>query len=71
MQDDTGKVCFKEMASFTPSEKKRADVLTRMPNAWLVEVEVLLVADIDELHSQHHFGVGRILYLTRILDTSV
>ncbi|KAK3880830.1 hypothetical protein Pcinc_014717 [Petrolisthes cinctipes] len=51
--------------SFTPSEKNRADALTRVPKAWLGEVEVASVVDIEDLHSKHHFGVDRTLYLTR------
>lgn len=57
--------------TFTPSEKNRADVLTRVPKVWLGEVEVVSVVDIEGLHSRHHFGVDRTLYLTRLLDPSV
>lgn len=58
-------------ASFTPSEKNRADTLTRVSKAWLGEVEVASVVDIQDLHSKHHFGVDRSLYLTRLVNPSV
>ncbi|KAK3879159.1 hypothetical protein Pcinc_016253 [Petrolisthes cinctipes] len=61
----------KMTVSFTPSEKNRADALTRVPKASLGEVEVASVVDIQDLHSKHHFGVDRTLYLTRLVDPSV
>ncbi|KAK3874473.1 hypothetical protein Pcinc_008865 [Petrolisthes cinctipes] len=62
----------KMTVSFTPSEKNRADALTRVPKAWLGEVaSVASVVDIQDLQSKHHFGVDRTLYLTRLVDPSV
>lgn len=57
--------------TFSPSEKNRADVMTRVPKRWLDKVDVALTADISDLHSQHHFGVDRSLYLARLVDPMV
>ena len=59
------------MVAFTPSEKNKADVLTRVPKGWMSEVMIASAVDIEELHSQHHFGVDRTLHLTRMLDPTV
>ena len=51
-----------------PSRNNIADSLTRVPKAWLVEESSCNVGLIEDLHSRHHMGVDRTLYLARKLD---
>jgi hypothetical protein len=61
---------------FVPTEKNRADELTRVPKEWLQVRSVPLAllgggasaeeADILSVHGQHHFGVDRTLELVRL-----
>ena len=71
LRDLTRELGVELTVTFIPSEKNRADTLTRVPRAWLDEVEVVSAVDVEGLHSWHHFGVVRTLYLTRLLDPSV
>jgi len=53
---------------FVPSEKNRADILTRVPQAWLrrICVGVEQKCGVEELwlvHKEHHFGIERTHYL--------
>ena len=61
-----------------PSENNKADVLTRVPQAWLQQLkrEDQLVCSaselsVERLHQQHHFGVQRTLHLARQVDSNV
>lgn len=61
-----------------PSEDNKADILTRVPQAWLQELrrDNLLVCStaelsLEQLHRQHHFGVQRTLHLARQVDSNV
>jgi transposase InsO family protein/ribonuclease HI len=61
-----------------PSEDNKADILTRVPRAWLQELkrDDLLVCSaaelsLEELHRQHHFGVQRTLHLARQVNSNV
>lgn len=61
---------------FVPSEKNKADALTRVKKSWLakptgLELQLACVADVRKLHEQHHFGVDRSLYLARLVDPTV
>lgn len=53
------------------SEKNRADVLTRVPKSWTqlqTQPACAIAAEkIAQLHKEHHFGVDRSLYLTRMV----
>ena len=63
------------------SEKNKADVLTRVKKGWLTKGDVEQVAqvqlcaganiDLPELHSNHHMGVDRTLYLARQINPQV
>ena len=57
---------------FVPSTKNKADVLTRVPQAWLHTLPgtgqcatVAPLPSVQEIHEQHHFGVRRTLQLAR------
>ena len=61
-----------------PTEKNKADVMTRVKKSWMVDcadesvcVCAGAVADLTELHNQHHMGIDRTLYLARKLDPGV
>ena len=62
-----------------PSERNKADVLTRVRRRWLiedVEQEVCCAASaypisVQQCHEAHHLGVDRTLYLTQKLNPSV
>ena len=65
---------------FVPSEKNKADALTRVKKAWLGAPEecaqvatVCCSADVNlkEIHSLHHMGVDRTLYLARKINPAV
>ena len=75
-------VCsLKLCVTFVPSEKNKADALTRVKKAWLgmsrdnedEEDEVCCVgaASIRELHRMHHMGVDRTLFVARKVDPAV
>lgn len=68
--------------SFTPSEKNRADELTRVPKKWLVERNnreednlVCLCENLSEkvrlMHDNHHMGVDRTHFLVKKVIPSV
>ncbi|XP_029641347.1 uncharacterized protein LOC115216286 [Octopus sinensis] len=64
-----------------PSEKNRADALTRVKRAWLEEPEearkgIAAACQLDDselkrLHAMHHLGVDRTLYLAKKSDADV
>ena len=61
-----------------PTEKNKADILTRVKKSWLVSSEVEYAAlcagavvDLTELHNKHHMGIDRTLYLAKKLDPEV
>ncbi|XP_029657149.1 uncharacterized protein LOC115231222, partial [Octopus sinensis] len=66
---------------FVPSEKNRADALTRVKKAWLEEPEEarkgiaaacwLDDSELKRLHAMHHLGVDRTLYLAKEIDADV
>ena len=66
---------LKLQLSFVPSEKNKADVLTRVRKTWLRVPERLVEGvvaanysenlDSSELHDMHHMGVNRTLFLAR------
>ncbi|XP_029643257.1 uncharacterized protein LOC115217646 [Octopus sinensis] len=66
---------------FVPSEKNRADVLTRVKRAWLqvpeeAKQDVAAVCHLSDselrrLHTMHHMGVDRTLFLARKVDSDV
>ena len=63
-------------AVFVPSERNKADALTRIKKQWLVEKEEALVCclrieELEELHGMHHMGVERTLYLVRKVDPHI
>lgn len=63
-------------AVFVPSERNKADALTRIKKQWLIEKEeapicCLGIGEIKELHDMHHMGVERTLYLVRQVDPNV
>ena len=61
-------------AVFVPSEKNKADALTRVNKNWLIKEEnefptcCLGINKLQELHGMHHMGVDRTLYLVRKVD---
>lgn len=66
--------------SFVPSEKNKADVLTRVKKAWLgvpeeASEEAMVcctgVQSVEDLHQMHHMGVDRTLYVARKVDPAV
>ncbi|XP_068240133.1 uncharacterized protein [Palaemon carinicauda] len=66
------------VVQMVPSEKNKADILTRVKKNWLVSSKVEhahlcagAVVDITELHSKHHMGIDRTLYLAKKLDPQV
>lgn len=65
---------------FVPSEKNKADVLTRVKKAWLgipedtsEEAKVCCagVPSVEDLHRMHHMGVDRTLFVARKVDPAV
>lgn len=65
---------------FVPSEKNKADVLTRVKKAWLgtpedTSKEALVcctgVTSVEDLHQMHHMGVERTLFVARKVDPTV
>jgi hypothetical protein len=61
-----------------PSASNKADILTRVPQAWLrdikhSETQVCATArfSLEKQHQQHHFGVERTLQLARQVDETV
>ena len=66
---------------FVPSEKNKADILTRVKKEWLKGIEgecmkepqicCMGVSDVKELHGMHHMGVERTLFLARKLDPEI
>lgn len=65
---------------FVPSEKNKADALTRVKKAWLgVPAETKEAAmvccvgapSVKELHQMHHMGVDRTLFVARKVDPAV
>ena len=63
---------IKVSIELVPSRINKADVLTRVPKEWLTEDSVLCSAGIiEDLHSRHHMGVDRTLYLAKRLDPSL
>lgn len=74
-------VCsLKLTAVFVPSEKNKADGLTRVKRAWLgmpkekgneTELCCVGVPSVKELHQMHHMGVDRTLYVAKRVDPTV
>lgn len=69
---------LKLYAVFVPSEKNKADALTRVKRAWLgvlqeEETEACCVGmpNVKELHQMHHMGIDRTLYVARKVDPGV
>ena len=61
-------------AVFVPSERNKADALTRIKKQWLVEkeeVSVCCLGELEELHGMHHVGVERTLYLVWKVDPHI
>lgn len=60
---------------FVPSAQNKADVLTRVPQAWLSATKMMATMcaamTVEQLHSQHHFGVDRTLHLAQQVDSSI
>lgn len=66
------------VVQLVPTEKNKADSLTRVKKSWLVSNEVEpthlcagAVVDLAELHNKHHMGIDRTLYLAKKLDPEV
>ena len=66
------------MVQLVPTEKNKADILTRVRKSWLVNSEVEhahlcagAVVDLTELHNRHHMGIERTLYLAKKLNPEV
>lgn len=63
--------------SLVPSQGNKADVLTRVPQAWLREVKETKIVcsmigpSLEDMHRQHHFGVQRTLHLARQVNPQV
>lgn len=73
-------VCdLKLNAVFVPSEKNKADALTRVKKAWLgvpkeeneAELCCVGVPSVKALHQMHHMGVDRTLFVARRVDPTV
>lgn len=73
-------VCgLKLCAVLVPSEKNKADTLTRVKKAWLkatqeeeeTEVCCVGVPSVKELHRMHHMGVDRTLFVARRVNPEV
>ena len=74
-------VCnLKLNAVFVPSEKNKADPLTRVKKAWLgvpkeeeneTELCCVGVPSVKELHQMHHMGIDRTLFVARRVDPAV
>ena len=65
---------------FIPSEKNKADALTRVKKAWLgapkeeangTELCCVGIPSVEELHQMHHMGVDRTLFVARRVDPAV
>ena len=71
------------VVSLVPTEKNKADALTRVKKNWLVEVEMDVgkqahlcagaseYGSLTELHNKHHMGIDRTLYLAKKLHPEV
>ena len=66
------------VVQLVPTEKNKADILTRVRKSWLVNSEVEhahlsagAVVDLTELHNRHHMGIDRTLYLAKKLNPGV
>lgn len=66
------------VVQLVPTEKNKADILTRVKKSWLagsegdhVAVCAGAVVDLAELHNRTHMGIDRTLYLARKLDPKV
>ena len=65
--------------TIVPTEKNKADDLTRVNKAWLIYkkgedeecADTFCAANLSELHNCHHMGVDRTLYLARKIDPEV
>ncbi|GAB1600005.1 hypothetical protein Ahia01_000278000, partial [Argonauta hians] len=65
--------------TFVPSERNKADALTRVRKSWLdtaarEAVVSAMTADdsaVEQGHARHHMGVNRTLYLARKVDPAV
>ena len=65
LKNEYGLTIYVELVS---SAKNKADVLTRIPQAWLKnEIQRSVVA----MHERHHFGVERTLHLAQQIDPTV
>ncbi|KAK4318086.1 hypothetical protein Pmani_010884 [Petrolisthes manimaculis] len=69
---------LKVVVQFVPTEKNKADIMTRVKKSWLVNTEVedahfcaSVAVDLTELHHKHHMGIDRTLYLARKMDPEV
>ena len=65
---------IKITVTLVPSAENRADVISRVPKKWLLSGSPNIGAvgvDYNPDHEQHHLGVERSLYLTRMVDPSV
>lgn len=58
------------VVSFVESCRNKADTLTRVSKLWfrIKNESVVCSVGIDDMHSLHHFGVDRSLYLARMVD---
>lgn len=73
--------CLKLCMVFQPSEKNKADILTRVKEPWLMELEdlkqwivaVCWLSDLElrKLHSMCHMGIDRTLYLAKRVDANI
>ena len=74
-------VCsLKLRVDFVPSEKNKADVLTRVEKAWIgvpqeeedeAELCCVGVPSIRELHQMHHLGVDKNLFVAEKVDPAI
>ena len=72
IRDMMSEISLNLSVKYIPSEKNKADILTRVKKTWLTKKpEVINVASVRELHSEHHFGVDRSLYLARLVNPHV
>ena len=78
MEEFNLKLCVQ----FVPSEKNKSDAFTKVKKAWIGVLEDLrngvatVVSLVDtqelkEMHSLHHFGIDRTLFLARKIDPNV
>lgn len=67
---------LKVSVMLVPSEKNKADVLTRVKKAWLQEGKSICSIccageEVKELHDMHHFGQERTLFLAREVNPEI